>query len=192
MGRLNGPMGISAISHPVTTVGDGTFMYTARMSIDVSHRTDVQFLKRCLELARESVSQGDWPFGALVVRDGQIVSEGLNTARIDIAGHAEVNAIKKFLNSSRNDLSDCTLYTSFEPCPMCSFIIREYGVGRVVWGLSSPYWGGSSRWKILTDEIPAHAFAKGKGFVPPHVVGPLLKEETAQLFEALGFTVHEQ
>jgi tRNA(Arg) A34 adenosine deaminase TadA len=82
-----------------------------------------EFLRRAIALATENVLSGSGgPFGAVIVRDGQIVAEAVNTvtATLDPTAHAEVNAIRaaaKALDSFT--LSGCQLYTSCEPCPMC-------------------------------------------------------------------------
>jgi guanine deaminase len=82
-----------------------------------------EFLRRAIALATQNVTSGaGGPFGALIVRDGQILGEGANsvTATNDPTAHAEVNAIRaatKALGSFT--LAGCDLYTSCEPCPMC-------------------------------------------------------------------------
>ena len=70
----------------------------------------------------ENNYQNGGPFGAVIVKDGKIISRAHNTVieSMDATAHAEVNAIReasKILNT--HDLSDCTLYASSEPCPMC-------------------------------------------------------------------------
>lgn len=81
------------------------------------------WMRRAIALATENVASGKGgPFGALVVRDGEIVGEGANsvTATNDPTAHAEVTAIRaaaKLLNTFM--LAGCELYTSCEPCPMC-------------------------------------------------------------------------
>jgi tRNA(adenine34) deaminase len=50
------------------------------------------------------------------------------------------------------DLSSCVLYTTIEPCPMCSFMAREYKIKSIYIGLNSPHMGGYSKWNILEDE----------------------------------------
>lgn len=80
-------------------------------------------MRRAIALATENVrSNAGGPFGAVIVKDGKIVGEGVNTvtATNDATAHAEVTAIR---NACRNlntfDLAGCVLYTSCEPCPMC-------------------------------------------------------------------------
>ncbi len=152
---------------------------------------DKKFIRRTIKIANESVRKGDWPFGAALVLDDVVVAEGLNTGKTELTGHAEVNAIKQVLEKNPDmDFSKCILYSNFEPCPMCSFIIRDYGIGRVVFALPSLYWGGSSRWHILTDHIPPQAFAKIRNPNPPEVVGGVLADEAAKAFAAFGWKMH--
>ena len=79
-------------------------------------------MRRAIKLSADSVANGGGPFGAVIVRDGEIVAEGSNGVTIlnDPTAHAEVSAIRqacKKLNSF--DLTGCEIYTSCEPCPMC-------------------------------------------------------------------------
>lgn len=81
-----------------------------------------QFLLRAIELGQEAATAGGGPFGAVVVRGDSIVAEGRNESlpRNDPTAHAELLAIRAAGAAlGRRDLSDCVLYTSTEPCPMC-------------------------------------------------------------------------
>lgn len=82
-----------------------------------------EFLRQAIALATDNVTSGrGGPFGAVVVRDGQIVAEAANsvTAGNDPTAHAEINAIRAAARSLNTfTLSGCELYTSCEPCPMC-------------------------------------------------------------------------
>lgn len=86
-------------------------------------KKDKTFMKRAIALAEEGMnSNHGGPFGAVVVKDGNIIAEGNNavTSTNDPTAHAEVVAIRKAcekLNSFQ--LDDCIIYTSCEPCPMC-------------------------------------------------------------------------
>jgi len=145
---------------------------------------DVRMMARCLELARSATGAGEFPFASLITKNGEIVVEAINRVAhdADITRHAELIAIsegqKRF---GRGNLRDCTLYTIIEPCPMCSFAIREARVGRVVYALSSPLMGGASRWNVLGDEVlSAHmpeVFAP-----PPEVVAGVLGKQAAQVW----------
>jgi guanine deaminase len=87
------------------------------------------FMKKAITIATENVEKNSGgPFGAIVVKDGKIISEGRNqvTATNDPTAHAEVQAIRaacKVLNTFQ--LTDCEIYTSCEPCPMC--------IGAIYW-----------------------------------------------------------
>lgn len=79
-------------------------------------------MKRAVELSTENVREGGQPFGAVLVKDGDIVSEGVNEIhkKYDVSGHAELVAIRKAQEKLRtNDLSGAVMYASGEPCPMC-------------------------------------------------------------------------
>ncbi len=81
-----------------------------------------KFMLRAIELSKESVERGGGPFGAVIVKDGQIIAEASNsvTKDHDPTAHAEVNAIRQAAKKIGNfDLSGCEIYTSCEPCPMC-------------------------------------------------------------------------
>ena len=84
--------------------------------------THEQLIGRAIRLSVDNVAQGGGPFGAVVARGGEIVAEGVNrvTALNDPTAHAEVQAIRLAAQRlGRFDLSDCELYASCEPCPMC-------------------------------------------------------------------------
>jgi tRNA(Arg) A34 adenosine deaminase TadA len=82
-----------------------------------------EFLRRAIRLATQNVVSGSGgPFGAVIVRDGRIVGEGVNsvTAVNDPTAHAEINAIRAAAKALGTfTLAGCQLYTSCEPCPMC-------------------------------------------------------------------------
>jgi guanine deaminase len=84
---------------------------------------DVRFLERAIELSRQGMLSGQGgPFGCVVVKDGQIIGEGCNqvTTYNDPTAHAEVVAIRNACAALGNfQLTDCDIYTSCEPCPMC-------------------------------------------------------------------------
>jgi guanine deaminase len=82
-----------------------------------------RYMRRAIELATGNVRAGrGGPFGAVVVRDGHVVAEGVNlvTSANDPTAHAEMTAIREACRKlGRFRLDDCDLYTSCEPCPMC-------------------------------------------------------------------------
>lgn len=84
--------------------------------------SDEQWLEQALTLAIDNVADGGGPFGAVVVRDADVVATGQNrvTRDLDPSAHAEVLAIRAACRAIGDfSLEGCTLYTSCEPCPMC-------------------------------------------------------------------------
>lgn len=146
---------------------------------EILQSLDEQMIRRCLALAALSSQQREYPFGAVVVRNGEVVAEATNrVARdCDITHHAEVVAMAEAQQRLGNtDLSDCTLYSNVEPCALCSYAIREARLGRVVFALRSPVMGGFSRWTILNDRDLSAAIPQV--FVsPPEIVAGVLAEE---------------
>lgn len=101
----------------------------------ISERAENRYMARAIQLSLENVLSGqDGPFGAVIVRNGTIVSEGVNrvTAANDATAHAEVNAIRAACTKlGVFQLTDCDIYTSCEPCPMCMGAIYWARLARV-------------------------------------------------------------
>jgi len=98
---------------------------------------DIYYMKRALELAEEAFDKGEIPVGAVVVRSGEIVGEGYNLreSKKNALLHAEVIAIEKACAAVGGwRLSDCTLYVTLEPCPMCAGAMINSRIKRVVFG----------------------------------------------------------
>jgi len=136
-----------------------------------SHAVDRMMMRRCFDLAREAVARKELPFGSLIAIGGREVSAATNRVRRDgdVTRHAELVALveaQKRLGRTR--LDDCTLYTNVEPCALCSYVIREARIGKVVYGLSSPVMGGVTRWNILGDEHLSDKMPEI--FAPPPVI----------------------
>ena len=98
---------------------------------------DETFLKRAIELSEKYMLQGQGgPFGAVIVKDGQIIGEGWNqvTSSNDPTAHAEVVAIRNACKMAEDfQLEGATIYTSCEPCPMCLAAIYWARLSRVVY-----------------------------------------------------------
>lgn len=113
------------------------------------------FMRRCIELAELARQTGDFPVGALIVRDSRVISEATEAVRAncDITSHAETLAIRHACSILRSiDLSGCILYTTAEPCWMCSYAVRQTRIRQLVVGTTVPYVGGiSSKYPLLTD-----------------------------------------
>lgn len=116
---------------------------------------DEIFMRRCVELARTALANGETAVGALLVRGGRVIAEAGEATRVkhDPSAHAEVEAIRAACERQQSqDLAGCTLYTTVEPCVLCGYVIRRTGVGRVVYGVPAGQAGAvTSSYSILGD-----------------------------------------
>jgi tRNA(adenine34) deaminase len=142
---------------------------------------DVHYMESCLELARRAGDLGETAVGSLIVRDGEILGEGLESTRksLDPSAHAEMEAIRVACKATGStDLTGCTIYTTVEPCLLCGYAIRATNLARVVYGSSAGEVGA------LTSP---HAFLENGTFrnwgEPPRVIGGVLEVETKALLE---------
>src|ERR1700722_11328851 len=141
-------------------------------------------MERSIELARASAENGSHPFGCVITSGGVLGAESENTVVTDLdpTGHAEIAAIRKACRARGSlDLSDCTLYTSCEPCWMCSTAIRRIGIARVVFALTSPNRSGgySSEYPILSASD-----LKGLG-PPPQIVTGFMEAQSQAVWTAV-------
>lgn len=144
--------------------------------------TSETFMKKAIELSQVKMEQGcGGPFGAVIVQNGQIISEGWNkvTSSNDPTAHAEVEAIREASKKlGRFDLSDCEIYTSCEPCPMC---------------LSAIYWAKISKIYYANTKEDAAAIEFADDFLYKELVRSrqersipmqrLLEKEALRVFE---------
>ena len=87
---------------------------------------DNYYMLQALKEARNAFSRGDVPVGALIVKDGEILSYGSDKKLSDPTEHAEIIAIRSYAEKSgRWNLNGCTLYVTLEPCPMCAGGLRK-------------------------------------------------------------------
>jgi len=152
---------------------------SATMDAADTRAIDERMMRRCLGLAVKSAELGEYPYGAVIVRDGEVVVETTNRVARDrdVTRHAEVVAISEAQKAlASTDLGGCTLYTNVEPCALCSYAIRESRLARVVYAMRSPVMGGASRWNILSD--PGLSDTMPEVFMPPPDIAPdVLSEE---------------
>lgn len=98
------------------------------------------FLEQAIALALDNVEQGARPFGAVVVKEGEVVATGVNRllATRDPTSHAELNALRAASQAlGTPDLSGCAVYASGHPCPMCLAAMRMAGIGEVVFAYTN-------------------------------------------------------
>ena len=146
----------------------------------ITSSLDALMMQHCIALSRTARHYGELPFACVICDEGgNVVAESLNRVRRDrdVTKHAEILAMaeaqRKFATT---DLSDCTLYSTVEPCPMCSFPIRETGIRKVVYALRSPLMGGYSKFGVLKSDEISRAMPEAFG-EPPQVLGGVLAEE---------------
>ena len=137
--------------------------------------------ERFMRLALDEAMQGDFPFGAVIVRDGEVLARGFNSGKRDDdpTAHGEMNAIHAFLSEhGAAALRGTTLYTTGEPCPMCTGAIIWCGIRRVVYAASIAELATKMDQIMMTSaEIAATA-----SFSPLAITGGVLSEEALSLF----------
>jgi guanine deaminase len=130
---------------------------------------DKKYLRRAIEVAKESVVKGGGPFGAVVVKADKIISEASNRVALnnDPTAHAEILAIRQASYQLQNfELNDCTLYTSCEPCPMCLGAIYWSGIQKVVYSSDrSDAEKAGFNDKFIYDEIMLEPSERGITFI---------------------------
>ena len=143
---------------------------------------DAYFLRLAIQQAKEARERGNHPFGAILVNEsGEVLLSAQNTVNTahDATGHAETNLMRKASQVyPREFLRRCTMYTSTEPCAMCSGATYWAGVGKVVYGLSEAdlYQLTGAHPENLTMHLPCREVL-ARGQQPADVVGPLLEDE---------------
>ena len=115
---------------------------------------DEKFMRRCLELAQEARAMGEAAVGGVVVDGETIIGEGTESTRtlLDHSAHAEVLAIQAASQNLQSlKLNGTTLYTTVEPCVLCSWVIRKAGIARVVFGVPAGEAGGFTLYGTTHD-----------------------------------------
>ena len=149
------------------------------------HAIDAAMIERCIRLSGIAAERGELPFAAIVAKGGEVVAETSNQVvqDDDVTHHAELVAISKAQKIlGRGQLEDCTLYTTVEPCAMCSFAVRETRISRVVFSIRSPMMGGLSKWNVLRDTQLSSAMPEVFG-PAPEVIGGLSQIEAEKVWE---------
>jgi len=140
---------------------------------------DETYMSLALDEARTAADLGEVPIGAVVVCDGAVVARGHNRREIDHdpAGHAEFLAIRSASSAlQRWRLSDCTVYVTLEPCPMCAGLMHQARIGRCVYGAPDPKAGALGTLYDLHDDVRLnHRF---------DVTSGVLAEQSAELLRS--------
>ena len=138
---------------------------------------DRELMQLALAEARLALDEGEMPVGCVIARNGEVIARGhnLREATGDPTDHAEIVAIRRAaraLNSWR--LSDCTLYVTLEPCPMCAGAISQARVGRLIYGADDPAQGcAGSVYRIPEDPAFSHFCRSDGGLLREACQSPL-------------------
>jgi tRNA(adenine34) deaminase len=164
----------------------------ATMTTRVAKPEDERYMKIALRHAEAAVAKGQTPCGAVVLdRDGQLVGEGHNTVRADQdpTAHGEVVAIREAWRrvGDRALLRGGTVYSTIEPCLLCSFVITQLGFGRVVFaarGTDVPTY----KPLLDTDLSRAATWVNAQAdWTPLQVVGDFMREESRRIIATFAF-----
>lgn len=150
--------------------------------------SDISFFRRAISLALEAEKQSNLPIGAVVTLEGKIIAEGQNAIwhpKFNPNQHAEVEALRSVPDHLWEFSRDMTLYTTLEPCLMCTGAILLHHIGRVMYGASDT-WGGASQ--VI-------------GHMPPYFeeevsrtewIGPAFPKECNPLFDRVMILVEKR
>lgn len=144
---------------------------------------DERFMRLAIAKALAGVAAGGSPFGACIVRDGEVVACEHNVVwqTTDITAHAEVHALRCACRALGTiDLTGCTVYTTTEPCPMCFSAIHWARCARIVYGTSiaDAQAAGFRELTISNEQM------KVLGGSPVEVEGGFLRDECQAVFDA--------
>lgn len=120
---------------------------------------DRLYMQECIRLAKLALEEGNPPVGSVIVHENQIIGRGIEKGKStgDITRHSEILAVQDALkNGFAEVLPHSILYSTHEPCLMCSYVLRHHHIANIKFGLQVPYVGGqSSEFKILeTETVP--------------------------------------
>jgi len=155
-------------------------------------------MKVAIEAAKASAKNGDYGHGAIIVKDGEVISTGyetLKSANDPVNGHAEVDAIRKACQKLQKPyLQDCILYSTAEPCPMCMSAAIWAKIDTVAYAITrndmitemdrvKQQSGGKFSWRQIA--IPAE-YIVDHGEPKVHLVPGFMREEGLKLFDLTG------
>ena len=137
--------------------------------------------ERFMRIALAEAAKGDFPFGAVIVREGEVIATGRNLGKTndDPTAHAEMVAMRTGISIGVADaLKGATLYATGEPCPMCMGAILWCGIGRVVFAASI----AELATKIGQIMVTSEQLAEAAPFAKIEITGRVLAAEAMALF----------
>jgi guanine deaminase len=146
---------------------------------------DEHFMRLAIEEARKHLKDGGGPFGACIVKDGKVVACAHNTVYLscDSTAHAEINAIREACQKLKTiDLSDCVIYSTTEPCPMCFSAIHWAKIKKIVYGthISDAKAAGLNEMSVSNETL------NGLSGDKIELVRNILRDEAILLFKEWG------
>jgi tRNA(adenine34) deaminase len=140
---------------------------------------DRQFMQQALDQAKLAAAAGEVPVGAVLVRDGQVISTGFNRpiTNSDPSAHAEMMALRAAAQSESNyRLPGTTLYVTLEPCTMCAGAMLHARVGRVVFGSPDPKTGAAGSVLNVFSEKQINHQTQVEGGIMSEECGQVLRD----------------
>ena len=140
---------------------------------------DRQFMQQALSQAKLAAAAGEVPVGAVLVRDGQIISTGFNQpiTNSDPSAHAEMMALRAAAQSECNyRLPGTTLYVTLEPCTMCAGAMLHARVERVVFGATDPKTGAAGSVLNVFSEKQINHQTQVQGGIMGEECGQVLRD----------------
>lgn len=143
------------------------------MTTEEQQKKDEQYMLKALEEARKAEEKGEIPIGAIIVCKGRIIARAHNLTETlcDVTAHAEMQAITMAANELGGKyLTECTLYVTVEPCPMCAGAIGWAQLPRIVYGTPD-------------EKKGFHRYAPNVMHPKANITGRILEEECRQLMQ---------
>lgn len=140
---------------------------------------DRQFMQQALDQAKLAALAGEVPVGAVLVRDGQVISTGFNKpiTNSDPSAHAEMMAIRAAAQDEKNyRLPGTTLYVTLEPCTMCAGAMLHARVDRVVFGANDPKTGAAGSVLNVFSEKQINHQTQVEGGIMGEECGQVLRD----------------
>ena len=116
-------------------------------------------MQQCIDLAKIALQNGESPVGSVIIHQGKTIGRGIESGKAcrDVTRHAEILAVRDAIQQGYGHLlGTASLYSTHEPCLMCSYVLRHHRIPRIIFGLAVPHIGGAtSGFKVLqTEEVP--------------------------------------
>jgi tRNA(Arg) A34 adenosine deaminase TadA len=146
-----------------------------------------RFMKIAIREARQAYKRGDYPIGACIVKNNKVIAFGGNRVKtkVDSTRHVELELIQYVVGLHTGSyIEDCVLYTTHEPCPMCSGAAVWSKIGGIVYGAGIPDFkehtdeSNNLKWRII--DVPCKTIVKGKNI---KVVEKFMNAECKKLFD---------